>query len=108
MKNKILGIGLGLILGLVALCFINKGTRPAWADNAGLAQTAASVNWNYAAMLCSGNSGQVANNPTCNNMGAVNWTSMVNWLEANVNWQDLPGVTGAPTSASTWIKANPV
>lgn len=106
MKIKILSFVLSLFVGFGVLSLINYA-KPAWADNASLAQTGASINWNFAAMLCSGNSGQVANNPACNNFGAVNWSSLVNWMQANVNWQDLPGVTGAPTSANTWIKANP-
>ena len=107
MKKKILGLALGIFIGLGILVYFNR-TPSAWADIASLPQQLGmSVNWVDEIGLCSGNSGNTANNPSCNNLGTVNWSTMINWMESNVNWQDLPGVTGAPTSAATWIKANP-
>lgn len=107
--KKFRGLFFGLLAGITifgTLSFMSP--KIVLGDAASLSQMGQmSVNWPVQIFACQGNSGLTANNPTCNQEATVNWTVMINWLNSNVNWQDLPGVTGAPYSATTWIKANP-
>lgn len=96
---------LGFIVGLVILSGLNYQFIPkAFADAASLTNAAISQTNIQALFQCTVVNGiPVAG--TCTTAG-VNWASFMLYQEANVNWQDLPGVTGAPYSSSTWIKSN--
>ena len=101
MKKVILAGVLGVLL-FGYLTIINQAPR-AWADVASLNADTGHQAYIWQYMNCTV-SGGVAVQGTCSPVG-VNWGSLIGYMETNINWQDLPGVTGAPTSAATWLKS---
>lgn len=101
MKKLLMGLCVSVsILGVFCLV---EGPKKVWADVSNLTMgtgVQAQIDEFYS---CTVNQGNVVPN-TCSPVG-VNWSSLLGYMETNINWQDLPGVTGAPTSATTWLKA---
>ena len=91
-----------LSLGLLTGLFLINQPPKAWSDIAGLTSAAVQQANFIALYQCTVVNG-VPVAGTCTTAG-VNWTTFLLYQEANINWQDLPGVTGAPTSAATWLK----
>ena len=91
-------LSLGLLAGLIFIVQPQKS----WSDVASLTNAAIGQANIIALNQCTVTAG-VPVAGTCTQVG-VNWTSLLTYMQANVNWQDLPGVTGAPTSAATWLK----
>lgn len=100
MKKFIVPSILGVLL-FTALSLHNM-TPKAWADTSGLSSAVISKA-NYLYLQQCTTSGGVIQAGTCSTAG-INWNDFSLWLGNNINWQDLPGVTGAPTSIATWVK----
>lgn len=91
------------ILILTGLIVMNEPPK-AWSDAASNNTAAVSQNFWDTFYSCTNGAGGLPIVGTCVPVN-VNWTSLVNYMGANVNWQDLPGVTGAVYSTSTFIKS---
>ena len=98
------------ILGSLIVCAILVGgyfgIQKVWADVSSLPGATISQANLIQLWQCTSNAGATVPG-TCSPVG-VNWYSLNLYEANNVNWQDLPGVTGAPYSASTFMKTNAV